>query len=143
MNGEQENWEKALEYSNQAIEIDGTNFHFFKVRSHILLRLKRFDEAEKIYLKGKSLSPENPQLEFMGGNIAFNQRRYDIALDRYMSALKWDHPKPALLHHRVTLIYEQKGDLDKALKSIQKAIALRPTNKAYANKLKNLKMKAV
>jgi tetratricopeptide (TPR) repeat protein len=98
------------------------------------LALKRgdFTAAQESFRKALEISPEDAVAAYNVGEIFFSNQQIDDAITYFELAarIKKDWPKA---HHRLGLVYLNKGDFDKALENLKKFVELDPENPEAAN----------
>lgn len=91
----------------------------------VQMKLKEYDEAEKLLKKSLTLEKKNGRVYYLLGVVYFEQGKMDDALKRFDEGLQLD-PKNAKALNCVGVISSQKGWVEKAEKSFTKAVAIDP-----------------
>ncbi len=95
-------------------------------------------EARKALDDAVKLFPANADVRFEQGRIAYNQKNYTEAEKIFLEVITID-PKHANAHYSLGLVYEQKGDLVKALASYEKTREISGPNVELEQKINSLK----
>lgn len=85
----------------------------------------RLDLALKTLDDGLKIAPRDPRLRFMYGVILNQQKRYGEAIDVFQQ-LSEDYPELPEPYNNLAVLYAQRGDLDQARASLERAIRALP-----------------
>ena len=113
-------WEEAFGYLNRAIEINPNMAEAYLHRAWFHVLFDRLEEAHKDHMRVKQVDP------FNGYNLGWLAELYRMQ-GRYneaeAEALKCIEVEPTLFlgHYILGLIYQDRGDHDKAIEEIRKA----------------------
>jgi tetratricopeptide (TPR) repeat protein len=88
-----------------------------------LMQQKRFPEAIAALEQAKSISPNSGTADFGLGQVYIAQGDYDRAIAKLLSLPKADQSTP-ISHFQFSVAYAGKGDKEKSLAELQKAIDL-------------------
>jgi len=91
-----------------------------------LIKKEKAEEAEKIFIEIISLDHKNIEAYKKLGNLYFEQKNYDYAIETLQYILKLNPRDIEVLIDLGTLL-KQKGENTKALKFFSKAVELEPT----------------
>lgn len=149
--------EDALRLYRKVLKLRPADVQTRMTVAHILLSLKRFDEAEEHYFKVLEIDPEQAEASAIhrelskrrnGGKTGANcaesmhaeaKRSAELGdaegASRQLERLVGQHPDFALAHNDLAVVSHRKGDTQKALRHYEKAAHLEPNNITY---LKNL-----
>jgi len=93
----------------------------------------QFEQAEDIYRKILKVNPNHPEALHLLGIIAYQFKKYDIAVPLISKAIRID-PNQSAYYSNMGLVLKEQGKLDEAVACLQKAIQLDPDHaKAYNN----------
>lgn len=81
---------KALEYFNEALEINPDYWIVYRERSQIYLSLARFDDAISDLTRAIELKPSSSTSYYYRGNIYFELEEYKEAIEDYGKAISID-----------------------------------------------------
>ncbi len=84
---------------------------------------------EAVAQGAKRLLDQMPSLK---GDYALRQKNYDLAAKEYAEAIK-NNPNNPEYHANLAIALTNAGKLDEALVAVEKAVQLKPTEKAYAD----------
>ena len=149
--------EDALRLYRKVLQLRPADVQTRMTVAHILLSLRRFDEAEEHYFKVLEIDPQHAEASAIhrelskrrngdktGANRAESMHAEAKRLAelgewegacRQLERLASQHPNFALAHNDLAVMSHQKGDKQKALRHYEKAAHLEPNNITY---LKNL-----
>ena len=86
-----------------------------------------WEEALKHYRDAEIERPENPELSYNIGNAAYQQERYEDALERYFRALNSDELEhQARTHYNLGNTLYRSGKYPEAIQAYQKCLELTP-----------------
>ena len=88
------------------------------------MQQKRFPEAIAAFEQAKSISPSSYTADFGLAQVYIAQGDYDRAISTLLSLPKADQSTP-IAHFQLSLAYAGRGDKEKALLELQKAIDVR------------------
>ena len=92
------------------------------------LRLKKIDDAVAMYKKVLAANPQNPDANYVLGQVIFNQKNDAQAALPYLVAAVEAKPDWAAAQIKLGYVYVNLGDNAKAKAAFEKAIELEPTN---------------
>ncbi len=126
----------ALEAFNRVIAINGNNEYAKKAYVNIGIILSGFkdekNQAQAVQSLQKALliSPNEPEALLALGTIAYNQHKYDKALEIFYQVLETssDDAITAQAYHSIGRCYYAKREYKKSLQFLTKASELDPTN---------------
>ncbi|MBN1572087.1 MAG: tetratricopeptide repeat protein [Deltaproteobacteria bacterium] len=105
----------ALEYFNEALEINPDYWIVYRERSQIYLSLARYDDAISDLTRAIELNPSSSKSYYYRGNIYFELEEYEKAIEDYGKAISV-YPKSGSY-------YNARGDAYRKLDNIEKAKA--------------------
>lgn len=88
---------------------------------------KYFDLAEWIFERVMELDPEDDEAVIQFSSALLNQKRWDEAEELVSNYLVKD-PNSSVAHQFMSVIYEKKGEYEKSMKEMQRAIECDPNN---------------
>jgi tetratricopeptide (TPR) repeat protein len=97
-------------------------------------RKKEFKKAERFYLQAATKDPENARIYNRLGVIYLQTKNYKDAVEAFRGALRFDD-RVASRHYNISLAYMGKRDFRSAIKGLNEAIKLDPTNEKYRKTL--------
>lgn len=91
----QQNYEKAVEMAQKAVNIDDSNPSSYINLGYALMSLERFEEAEKVFDKYMELLPDAPNVYDSRGDLFMAMEKYELAYENFMKAheLGWSENK--------------------------------------------------
>jgi serine/threonine protein kinase/tetratricopeptide (TPR) repeat protein len=90
-----------------------------------LVSMKRFDEGMAEGQRARQLDPLSSETNFLLGQSLYLAKRYDLAMNQLRATLGLD-PNFWVAHDELGWVYEQQGDLPRAITEFQKARELEP-----------------
>lgn len=104
---------------NRALELKSDLPEFYIQLSRVLETDNKPEEARKKMDEAASMFPSNPDVLFEDGRLAFNAKDIDNAQTIFLNVVALS-PDYANAHYSLGLIYQQKGEKDKARGEFQK-----------------------
>jgi tetratricopeptide (TPR) repeat protein len=92
------------------------------------MRLKKTDEAVAVYKKVLAKNPQNPDANYILGQIIFNEKNDAQGALSYLEAAAAAKPDWAAVQLKLGYVYVNLGDNAKAKAAFQKALELEPGN---------------
>jgi len=108
-----------------AIELDPSNAETHSMYGWLLVDVKRFDDGIARAQEGQKIDPLSPEANFLLGQGYYFARRYDDAETQLLASLELD-PNFWVSRDLLGWVYEQKGELVKAIAEYQKATQSEP-----------------
>ena len=84
---EQEEVEKALEYSSRAIQKEGNRIQAYNLRGRAYTSLERYDRALEDFAKAETIDPDDAETYFNRGYLYQQQGLYSDAINDYDTAI--------------------------------------------------------
>jgi superkiller protein 3 len=103
-----EQWEKALEATKTALDLDPKHFEVLQKQAFILGRLERFDEALDIFEKIVKQKPEDVASRYNRGNCFLALGQKTEALEDFSKTLLLDPTHLEARFNRAHLYFEKK-----------------------------------
>jgi enediyne biosynthesis protein E4 len=125
--GQTEEWSKALEQIDRAIQLDSTKAQYFNQRGLIFSRQKKFNQALPDVLRAIDLKPVD-YIEYYYFNLALVYRdllRSQDAIEAYQKTLLVA-PKFSRAHLGLGEIYLERNLTEKAIEEFSLAVSLDP-----------------
>ncbi len=117
------NYQKALYYTNKAINIDGENVLYWKRYAKINNKLAFFEEAERGYRKALELGNYELETWLNRSDILRFLGETDAAVQNLYQAIEF-YPDNAEVQYRLAGLHYEKQDYDKGEHHIRKALEL-------------------
>jgi TolB-like protein/Tfp pilus assembly protein PilF len=108
-----------------AIELDPSDAEAHSMYGWLLVDVKRFDDGIARAQEGQKIDPLSPEANFLLGQDYYFARRYDDAKTQLLASLELD-PNFWVSRDLLGWVYEQKGELVKAIAEYQKARQTEP-----------------
>lgn len=131
---EQERFKEAANVYNAALIYNPGEFDLYYNLGIVYTRLSDFQMAKEMYEKAAAINHKMYGANYNLGLIAFIQRDYDTAENFFKNSLYGD--LEAMSYYQLAKIYVHKGDKDKAINFLNKAIELEPSLLKVAEKEK-------
>lgn len=132
---EQERFKEAANVYNAALIYKPGDFDLYYNLGIVYTRLSDFQMAKEMYEKAAAINHKMYGANYNLGLIAFIQRDYDTAEKYFENSLYGE--LEAMSYYQLAKIYVQKGDKDKAINFLNKAIELEPKLLKLAEKEKS------
>ncbi|GAA4270839.1 tetratricopeptide repeat protein [Aquimarina gracilis] len=117
------NYQKALYYTNKAINIDGENVLYWKRYAKINNKLAFFEEAERGYRKALELGNYELETWLNRADILRFLGETDAAIQNLYQAIEF-YPENAEVQYRLAGLHYEKQEYDKGEHHIRKALEL-------------------
>lgn len=134
---EQERFKEAANVYNEALRYKPADFDLYYNLGIVYTRLSDFQMAKEMYEKAAEINHRMYGANYNLGLIAFIQRDYDTAEKYFEKSLYGE--LEAMSYYQLAKIYVYKGEKDKAITFLNKAIELDPKLLQLANKEKTFK----
>lgn len=132
---EQERFKEAANVYNAALIYKPGDFDLYYNLGIVYTRLSDFQMAKEMYEKAAAINHKMYGANYNLGLIAFIQRDYDTAEKYFENSLYGE--LEAMSYYQLAKIYVQKGDKDKAINFLNKAIEIEPKLLKLAEKEKS------
>jgi Tfp pilus assembly protein PilF len=103
---------------------EGVSSFWCQVRGNNLLKEGKVLAAEKEFRNALTAKPNQTSFTSLG-SVYQLQKKYEMAIQHYESALKLD-PNYVDAINNLGIIYFEKGNIDKAIRMVEKALQLKP-----------------
>lgn len=134
---EQERFKEAANVYNEALLYKPADFDLYYNLGIVYTRLSDFQMAKEMYEKAAAINHKMYGANYNLGLIAFIQRDYDTAEKYFEKSLYAE--LEAMSYYQLAKIYVYKGEKDKAINFLNKAIELDPRLLELATKEKTFK----
>ena len=134
---EQERFKEAANVYNEALRYKPADFDLYYNLGIVYTRLSDFQMAKEMYEKAAAINHRMYGANYNLGLIAFIQRDYDTAEKYFEKSLYGE--LEAMSYYQLAKIYVYKGEKDKAITFLNKAIELDPKLLQLANKEKTFR----
>lgn len=131
---EQERFKEAANVYNAALIYRPADFDLYYNLGIVYTRLSDFKMAQEMYEKAAAINHKLYGAHYNLGLIAFIQREYEIAEKYFEQSLYGE--LEAMSYYQLAKIYVYKGEKDKAINFLNKAIELDPNLLKLAEKEK-------
>ncbi len=131
---EQERFKEAANVYHEALKYRPADFDLYYNLGIVYTRLSDFQMAKEMYERAAEINHRMYGANYNLGLIAFIQRDYDAA-EKYFENSLYDELEP-MAYYQLAKIYIYKGEKDKAINFLNKAIELEPKIKTMAEKEK-------
>jgi len=129
--------DKATAWSDQSMARGGANqFNTFVVKSGLLRKAGKTEEADKVMADGVAMGNENDLNNY--GYLLLNQGNHDKAIE-ILGLNAQRHPKSANAWDSLGEAYATKGDKKNAIINFKKSLSMNPPDGTKANSEKFLK----
>lgn len=132
---EKESLEAALDLARQGQEQYPEQVIFYTLQASIYRSVNDFDAAKEILQSGLNAVPQNTELLFELGALAYEQGREQTAVEHMEEIITLDPDHAKALNFLGYTLVEQGQDLFRAKILIEKALALDPENGYYLDSL--------
>lgn len=131
---EQERFKEAANIYHEALKYRPADFDLYYNLGIVYTRLSDFQMAKEMYERAAEINHRMYGANYNLGLIAFIQKDYDVA-EKYFENSLYDELEP-MAYYQLAKIYIYKGEKDKAINFLNKAIELEPKLKEMAEKEK-------
>jgi superkiller protein 3 len=97
----------------------------FQEYARLLLKKRKYGDAEREIHKALQINPENPENHFVLGDIYLEQRRLKLAQDEYNKVIK-QNPRSALAYKKLGDTLQGLGLLSPSLAAYQTGLKIQP-----------------
>ena len=129
---------EALPVLRRALEIDARDAGGHQALASALYGVGDVEEAEKHFNEALRLQPQSAKIHGAYGNMLQSLDRLDQAETRYREALRYE-PDHARALNGLAIVLIRKGEPEKALPHLQKALATNPEDEIARTNLETLK----
>ena len=131
---EQERFKEAANVYHEALKYKPADFDLYYNLGIVYTRLSDFQMAKEMYERAAEINHRMYGANYNLGLIAFIQKDYDTA-EKYFENSLYEELEP-MAYYQLAKIYVYKGEKDKAINFLNKAIELDPKLKVVAEKEK-------
>lgn len=131
---EQERFKEAANVYHEALKYKPADFDLYYNLGIVYTRLSDFQMAKEMYEMAAEINHRLYGANYNLGLIAFIQKDYDTA-EKYFENSLYDELEP-MAYYQLAKVYIHKGEKDKAINFLNKAIELEPKLKKVAEKEK-------
>jgi len=118
-------YEQALEALARVTEAYLVRPGLFLQTADLYVKLRRFPEAEDVFLKALAIDPDNVHAYLGISRMALRRRRYDVAAQAALDALQRIHQYP-IAHFLLGVALMGLGEYERAAAALAAAISLNP-----------------
>ncbi len=112
-------FDSAINHYRKSLALKSDYANSWLRLAEVSLEAAAVDDAEQAYLEALNLDQEMAAAIAGLGTVAMRREQYDVAIDRFESALKLQ-PEASQLHYRLALAYRHTGDLGRARAHLEK-----------------------
>jgi tetratricopeptide (TPR) repeat protein len=123
---------------NRAIELKSDLPEFYIQLARVLEADNKLDDAKKKMDEATALFGYNADILFENGRLTFNKKDYQAAEEFFLAVVELV-PTHANAHYSLGLLYQQKGDKEKAIASFEKTREITGPNEDLDNLINSLK----
>lgn len=116
----QESYKEAEQSYRRAVKLDKNDMVALTNLVRLLEKQGRNEEATHLQERIKDFRDKNPYYHFSLGEEAYEQGHLRESLDHFKAAVDRKSDEP-LFYHSMAKVYDQLGDIDKAVEQLQKA----------------------
>jgi len=116
-------WEGAEREYKRALELNPSYATGHNLYAHYLMIMGRTEEAMRENRQAQELNPLSRNVALMRANIIWNARQYDRSIEEFKKLLELN-PTFYVAHYWLSYPYALKGMHDKAVATVEKAMAL-------------------
>jgi cyclophilin family peptidyl-prolyl cis-trans isomerase/tetratricopeptide (TPR) repeat protein len=120
-------FDKALDYSADAISLSPNTADILNERAQIYLAMNDLNKAEETFQTSLDLDDEYAKTHMALGRLYTAQEDWGRAAEAYQKAIELN-PRSAESYGNLGFVYSKSGDLEIALDAYLKAVQLRPKN---------------
>ena len=131
---EQERFKEAANVYHEALKYRPADFELYYNLGIVYTRLSDFQMAKEMYERAAEINHRLYGANYNLGLIAFIQKDYDTA-EKYFENSLYEELEP-IAYYQLAKVYIYKGEKDKAINFLNKAIELEPKLKKLAEKEK-------
>lgn len=131
---EQERFKEAANVYHEALKYKPADFDLYYNLGIVYTRLSDFQMAKEMYERAAEINHRMYGANYNLGLIAFIQKDYDTA-EKYFENSLYEELEP-MAYYQLAKIYIYKGEKDKAINFLNKAIELEPKLKKIAEREK-------
>lgn len=125
---------RAFLYYAKGLGVEPDYIPLLNKQGILLLKKKKFVEAEQVYGKILALTSTDPRALAGRSMACFGQGKFDEAEQGFLSALE-SKTDDWLTYEYLGLIYSQRQEYERAISQFKKALSFKPNNISAANNL--------
>ncbi len=139
---DEKEFDKAITACENCLKVNPEDIDIYYELAMIYQEQENWDKTFDIFIKGLTINPEHHESLYQFGRTAvFSQQHVAEGIRNIQKYLELDYkngtPAKDAAHWRLGLLYKINGEINKARKELETAIALNPDNQ-YKKELKNL-----
>lgn len=134
----QKEWQKALEYYQQAIKINDKYLSAYQDMSFVNIQQHNWNEAKKNLEKLLTLDPDDPFAHSTIAQVYYVLKDYKSAIKHIKIAIDNQPPQANLLFN-MGMMYKENNQIQKAIKAFEKGLELEPYDRRARDVLQQLK----
>src|SRR5438445_4700941 len=120
--------DEALRQAKIVLAQDPENAEAHKNAGLAFYYMQKFDAAEQDYMEAVRIKPDYAAVRFDLGLLFDAQSKWDQAITQYKKSIALKFEPEDDSHNNLGLCYQQKGDLDSAIREYREAKRLNPKN---------------
>ena len=133
-----QDWEKAFEYYQQAIQINDKYLGAYQNMSFVNIQQQNWNEAIINLEKLLTLDPDNPFAHSTIAQVYYMLKDYTTAIRHLKIAIN-NQPPQANLFFNLGKMYEQNNQIQEAIEAFEKGLKLEPYDRRARDVLQKLK----
>jgi serine/threonine-protein kinase len=122
----------ALRLEEHALKLDPLNLFALSGRIGILIRMQRFDDAQRYIDSALAVYPRERRLIDQGGTLRYRQGDYRGAEQQFRRSIEVE-PDAVTAYANLNAALLRQGRMDEALQVLQQGLQIRPSGQLYTN----------
>lgn len=129
---QQSRFEESLKLTQQALHLDPTNIFALNTKSGVLIRMKRYQQAEHSIEAARKAHPKERMFIDRLGALRHHQGDYIGAERAFRESIRVE-PDAVSAYANLSLTLMRQGRDDEALQTLQQGLQVRPSGQLYNN----------
>lgn len=123
---------EALLLAEQALRLDPLNWFGLISKGNILIRARRYPEAERTLLDAIKIYPQDHVLQDLLGTMYFEWGQMKPAEQAFRSSIRLQ-PDTVNSYANLSFVLQRQNRMDESLQVLQQGLQVRPTGQLYTN----------
>lgn len=124
--------DEALQLDEQALHLDPLEPFGLNVKGEVLIRMHRYDEAERCIQAAVNAYPQERLFADLLGTLRYQQADYAAAEQAFRHSIALD-PNVSQAYANLNMALLKQGRNDEALRALQQGLQIRPSGRLYSN----------